>query len=220
MQPHVRDAAQNTKAASRVHGAQQLSGNFGAGSPSPKTKNDPTCSAASAQLLMKCHQCVSAAASPLSKVKSAYAMGAPETRSRAQALKSSRAVRRKEQCLDLGCACSRSPWSRISRMSRGLIPACAADTHSGMRCQNYAPSSAGAEFCYSSPMSPSDARSCVICTLFVLVHEMREVERLSSSSSVWASVPVHCEAVWRAHEVCLAVAWMKSESANTTVLRM
>ena len=210
MQPHVRDAAQNTKAASRVHGTQTLSRNFCAGSPSPKTKNDPTCSAASAQLLMKSHQCVSAAASPLSKVKSAYAMGAPETRNRAQALKYNRAVRRKEQCLDLGRACSRSrlQWSR------------AADTHSGMRCQNDAPSSAGAAFGYSSPMSPSDARSCVICTLFVLVHEMREVERLSSSSSVWASVPVHCEAVWRAHEICLAAAWMKSESANTTVLRM
>ena len=64
--------------------------------------------------------------------------------------------------------------------------------------------------------------SCVMedGALFVLVHEMREVERLSSSSSVWASVPVHCEAVWRAHEICLATAWMKSESANTTVLRM
>ena len=33
-----------------------------------------------------------------------------------------------------------------------------------------------------------------------LVHEMREVERLSSHSSVWAPVPNNCEKVWRAHE--------------------
>jgi len=63
--------------------------------------------------------------------------------------------------------------------------------------------------------------SCVMedGALFVLVHEMREVERLSASSSVWASAPVHHEEVWRAHEVCPAVAWMTS-SANTIVLRM
>lgn len=64
--------------------------------------------------------------------------------------------------------------------------------------------------------------SCVMegGALFVLVHEMREVERLSSSSSVWAPVPAHCEVVWRAHEVVPALAWTKSASANTIVLRM
>ena len=64
--------------------------------------------------------------------------------------------------------------------------------------------------------------SCVMegGALFVLVHEMREVERLSSSSSVWAPVPAHCEVVWRAHEVWPAVAWTKSASANTIVIRM
>ena len=45
--------------------------------------------------------------------------------------------------------------------------------------------------------------SCVMegGALFVLVHEMLEVERLSSSSSVWAPIPAHCEVVLRAHEV-------------------
>ena len=64
--------------------------------------------------------------------------------------------------------------------------------------------------------------SCVMegGALFVLVHEMREVERLSSHSSVWAPVPAHCEVVWRAHDVVPALAWTKSASANTIVLRM
>ena len=64
--------------------------------------------------------------------------------------------------------------------------------------------------------------SCVMegGALFVLVHEMREVERLSSHSSVWAPVPAHCEVVWRAHDVVPALAWTKSASANTVVLRM
>ena len=64
--------------------------------------------------------------------------------------------------------------------------------------------------------------SCVMedGALFVLVHEMREVERLSSSSFVWAPVPAHCEVVWRTHEVVPALAWMKSASGNTIVIRM
>ena len=64
--------------------------------------------------------------------------------------------------------------------------------------------------------------SCVMegGALFVLVHEMREVERVSSSSSAWEPVPAHCEAVWRAHEVVPALAWTKSASANLVVLRM
>jgi len=63
--------------------------------------------------------------------------------------------------------------------------------------------------------------SCVMegGALFVLVHEMREVERLASHWTVWAPVPAHCAVVWHAHDVVPALAWTKSASANTTVIR-
>jgi hypothetical protein len=64
--------------------------------------------------------------------------------------------------------------------------------------------------------------SCVMegGALFMLVNEMRPVERLSGHSSVWSSAPATCQVVWRAHDVVPAVAWTKSTSTNTTVIRM
>ena len=64
--------------------------------------------------------------------------------------------------------------------------------------------------------------SCVMegGALSLLAHEMRAVERFSSHSTVWMPVPDHCEVLRRANDVVPAMAWTKSLSANTLLLRM
>ena len=64
--------------------------------------------------------------------------------------------------------------------------------------------------------------SCVMegGALFMLVNEMRPVQSLYVQSSVWSSAPANCQVVWRAHDVVPAIAWTKSTSENTTVIRM
>ena len=64
--------------------------------------------------------------------------------------------------------------------------------------------------------------SCVMegGALLVLVHEMRFVEHLSSTATVWAPAPADCEVVWRAREVVPAMAWSTTVTAGTIVLRI